>query len=90
MILITVLNLNLKNKMKKVLNRLILVFLLSNSVPLLSQIDTVFWFAASWVTPGHANNVPVVLRLSSFNQVTQVRVRQPAATFDTISLLIQS
>ncbi len=69
--------------MKKVLNRLILVLLLSSSVPMLSQIDTVFWFAAPWVTPGHANNVPVVLRLSSFNQLTQVRVRQPAGTFDT-------
>ena len=69
--------------MKKVLNRLILVLLLSSSAPMLSQIDTVFWFAAPWVTPGHANNVPVVLRLSSFNQLTQVRVRQPASTFDT-------
>jgi gliding motility-associated-like protein len=50
---------------------------------MLSQIDTAFWFAAPWVTPGHANNVPIVLRLSSFNQLTQVRVRQPAGTFDT-------
>lgn len=69
--------------MKRVLNRLILVLLLAFSTPVLSQIDTVFWFAAPWITTGHANNIPVVLRLSSFNQVTQVRVRQPASTFDT-------
>lgn len=83
MTLTTVLNPNLKNKMKKVLTKLLLVLLVLSSKQVLSQIDTVFWFAAPWVTTGHANNVPVVLRLSSFNNVTQVRVRQPASTFDT-------
>ena len=69
--------------MKKVLSRLILVLLIGFSQPILSQIDTVFWFAAPWVTTGHANNVPLALRLSSFGNPTTVRVRQPAATFDT-------
>lgn len=69
--------------MKKVLNRLFLVLLLVTSKSVISQIDTVFWFAAPWVTTGHANNVPVVMRLSSFNNATTVRVRQPAGTFDT-------
>lgn len=73
--------------MKKVLNKLILVLLLAFSQPILSQIDTVFWFAAPWVTVGHANNVPVVLRLSSFNNATTVRVRQPASTFDTTFII---
>lgn len=69
--------------MKKVLSKLVIILLVVFSEPLLAQIDTVFWFAAPWVTVGHANNVPVVLRLSSFNNPTQVRVRQPASTFDT-------
>jgi gliding motility-associated-like protein len=69
--------------MKKVLNRLLLVLLILSSKSVLSQIDTVFWFAAPWVTTGHAGNTPVVLRLSSFNNATTVRVRQPAGTFDT-------
>jgi gliding motility-associated-like protein len=69
--------------MKKVLNRLLLILLVLSSKSVISQIDTVFWFAAPWVTTGHANNVPVVLRLSSFNNATTVRVRQPAGSFDT-------
>lgn len=69
--------------MKKVLNRILLVLLIVSSKSVVSQIDTVFWFAAPWVTTGHASNVPVVLRLSSFNNATTVRVRQPAGTFDT-------
>ena len=69
--------------MKKVLNRILLVLLIVGSRPVLSQIDTVFWFAAPWVTVGHAGNTPVVMRLSSFGNATTVRVRQPASTFDT-------
>lgn len=69
--------------MKKVLNRILLALLILSSKPVLSQIDTVFWFAAPWVTVGHAGNTPVVMRLSSFNNATTVRVRQPASTFDT-------
>ncbi len=48
-----------------------------------SQIDTTFWFAVPWVSPSHANNVPVVFRLSSFNAPTTVRLYQPAGTYDT-------
>lgn len=69
--------------MKKALNRFLLILLLISSKSIVSQIDTVFWFAAPWVTPGHAGNTPVKMRLSSFNNLTTVRVRQPAGTFDT-------
>ena len=69
--------------MKKALNRLLLILFLISSKSVISQIDTVFWFAAPWVTTGHASNIPVTLRLSSFNNATTVRVRQPAGTFDT-------
>ncbi len=48
-----------------------------------AQIDSVFWFAAPWVSVGHANNVPVVLRISTFNAPTTVRVWQPAGAYDS-------
>lgn len=69
--------------MKKALSRCLLILLIVCSKSIVSQVDTVFWFAAPWVTPGHAGNTPVKMRLSSFNNPTQVRVRQPAGTFDT-------
>jgi len=69
--------------MKKALTRFILLLLLIGLKPASAQIDTAFWFAAPWVTAGHAGNVPVVLRISTFNNATAVRVRQPASTYDT-------
>lgn len=48
-----------------------------------AQIDSVFWFAAPWVTPDHAGNTPLVLRISTFNTPTTVRVYQPAGTYDS-------
>jgi len=48
-----------------------------------AQVDTVFWFAASWVTPDHYDNVPMAFHFSTFNNPTTIRLRQPASTFDT-------
>lgn len=48
-----------------------------------AQVDTVFWFAAPWVTPDHASNVPMAFHFSTFNNTTTVRLRQPASTYDT-------
>jgi gliding motility-associated-like protein len=48
-----------------------------------AQVDTVFWFAAPWVTPDHADNVPMAFHFSTFANATTVRLRQPAATYDT-------
>jgi gliding motility-associated-like protein len=48
-----------------------------------AQIDTAFWFAAPWVTPDHASNIPIALRISTFNAPTTVRVYQPAGTYDS-------
>ena len=48
-----------------------------------AQIDTLFWFAAPWVTPNHANNVPMAFLFSTFGNSTTIRLRQPASTFDT-------
>ena len=48
-----------------------------------AQVDTVFWFAASWVTPDHAGNLPMAFHFSTFNNPTTIRLRQPASTYDT-------
>jgi gliding motility-associated-like protein len=48
-----------------------------------AQVDSLFWFAAPWVTPDHDNNTPVSMRFSSFGNATTVRVRQPLKTLDT-------
>ncbi|MBP6757190.1 MAG: hypothetical protein KA210_13690, partial [Bacteroidia bacterium] len=69
--------------MRKNLNKILLFILLTFQNTLISQIDTVFWFAAPWVTVGHSGNKPVLLRISTFSSPTVVRVRQPAGTYDT-------
>ncbi|PKR81322.1 hypothetical protein CW751_04500 [Brumimicrobium salinarum] len=52
-----------------------------------AQVDSVFWFAAPWVTPSHSDNVPVKFRISTFNQTTSVRLYQPAGGVDiTVSI----
>lgn len=48
-----------------------------------SQIDTAFWFAAPWVSPSHAGNTPIALRISTYGTPTTVRVYQPAGTYDS-------
>ncbi|CAG5086073.1 IgGFc-binding protein [Parvicella tangerina] len=48
-----------------------------------AQVDTVFWFAAPWVTPDHAGNIPMAFHFSTFGNPTTVRLRQPAASYDT-------
>jgi gliding motility-associated-like protein len=48
-----------------------------------AQIDSVFWFAAPWVSPDHDNNVQMAWRISTFNNPTTVRIQQPSATYDT-------
>lgn len=52
-----------------------------------AQVDTVFWFAASWVTPDHADNVPMAFHFSTFNNPTTIRLRQPSSTYDTTFLV---
>lgn len=59
------------------------VFLSLTSTKLNAQIDTLFWFAAPWVTPDHDNNVQLAFRISTFNNPTTVRIQQPALTYDT-------
>jgi gliding motility-associated-like protein len=58
----------------------------------LGQIDTVFWFAAPWVTPDHWHREPIRLHIATFSAPsTTVRVRQPAAIapnkYDTTIIL---
>jgi len=53
------------------------------STKLVAQIDTNFWFAAPWVTPDHDDRDPIAFRLSTFNNLTTVRIQQPASSYDT-------
>lgn len=48
-----------------------------------AQIDTVFWFAAPWVTPDHDGNVQLAFRISSFATPSNVRLQLPSQGFDT-------
>ena len=64
-------------KKRNKLLALLVFFLLKFSVSY-SQVDTVFWFAAPWVTPDHTFRDPVKVHIAG-NPGTSVRVRQPAA-----------
>ncbi len=48
-----------------------------------AQIDTVFWFAAPWVTPDHDGNVQLAFRISSFSTPSTVRLQLPSQGYDT-------
>lgn len=69
-------------KLRRIILLLALIFTVG-SFESKGQIDSVFWFAAPWVTPSHAGNTPIALRISTFNSPTTVRVYQPAGTYDS-------
>ncbi|WP_169312096.1 PKD domain-containing protein [Fluviicola taffensis] len=69
-------------KLRQIIGLLVLIFTIG-SFESKGQIDSVFWFAAPWVTPSHSGNTPIVLRISTFNAPTTVRVYQPAGTYDS-------
>lgn len=69
-------------KLRRIILLLALIFTIG-SFESKGQIDSVFWFAAPWVTPSHAGNTPIALRISTFNSPTTVRVYQPAGTYDS-------
>jgi len=48
-----------------------------------AQIDTVFWFAAPWVTPDHDGNIQMAFRVSTFGAPANVRIQIPTGTYDT-------
>ncbi len=75
--------------MQKFVKHIIIVIALIASTfsKVSAQVDTVFWFAASWVTPDHANNLPMAFHFSTFNNPTTIRLRQPASTYDTTFLV---
>lgn len=64
--------------MKRFKFLILFVFFLMNATSVLSQIDTVFWFAAPWVTPDHTWRDAVKMHISG-PAGTTVRIRQPAA-----------
>ncbi len=64
--------------MKKIKLIVFVLFFLLKITPLVSQIDTVFWFAAPWVTPDHTWRDPIKVHIAG-DAGTVVRVRQPGA-----------
>lgn len=61
-------------------NIFLLSFIFLTTRIVVGQIDTVFWFAAPWVTPDHWYREPIRLHISTFSApTTTVRLRQPAA-----------
>jgi len=63
---------------------IILLFLFKISfTKVQAQIDTVFWFAAPWVTPDHDGNTQMAYRISTFNNPANVRIQLPALGYDT-------
>lgn len=48
-----------------------------------AQIDTVFWFAAPWVSPDHDGNTQLAFRISSFATPSTVRLQLPSQGYDT-------
>jgi gliding motility-associated-like protein len=69
--------------MKQNKNIFLLLFFIAFTPVLKSQIDTLFWFAAPYVTADHDSNYPMALRISSFANATAVRIQQPASSYDT-------
>lgn len=69
----------------KRLKHIILLFMLGQMTlsTIHAQIDTVFWFAAPWVTPDHDGNVQLAFRISSFSTPSNVRLQLPSQGFDT-------
>jgi gliding motility-associated-like protein len=64
--------------MKKLKLIVFVLFFLMKITPAISQIDTVFWFAAPWVTPDHTWRDPIKMHIAG-DAGTVVRIRQPAA-----------
>lgn len=68
-------------RMRKIVLVLGLLFIQLGTA--VAQIDTAFWFAAPWITPGHNGNYPIVFRFATFGNPTAIRIRQTAGTYDT-------
>jgi hypothetical protein len=72
--------------MKKLFTLLFLLFLNSS---LFAQLDTLFWFAAPEVSINNNFDRPILLRISTLNQASNVIIDQPAnPTFVPISISI--
>jgi methylglyoxal synthase len=62
---------------------LLVIFMKMGTATVNAQIDTLFWFAAPWVTPDHDNNVQLAFRISTFGAPANVRIQLPTGTYDT-------
>lgn len=62
---------------------LLLLFAKMSFTNVHAQVDTLFWFAAPWVTPDHDGNVQMAFRVSTFGAPANVRIQMPTLTYDT-------
>lgn len=69
--------------MKRFKQILLAMLLILSTGIVKAQVDTVFWFAAPWVTPDHDQNTPMAFHFSTFNNPTTIRLYQPASVYDT-------
>lgn len=69
--------------MKQFKSLVLFTFLIMKFSTSFAQIDTVFWFAPPWVTPDHWWKDDVKFHISTFNNATTIRIRQPASSYDT-------
>ena len=74
----------------KRLKYIILLFMLGQMTlsNVQAQIDTVFWFAAPWVSPDHDGNTQLAFRISSFATPSTVRLQLPSQDFPYQVLLL--
>ncbi|MFT7612135.1 MAG: gliding motility-associated-like protein [Parvicellaceae bacterium] len=62
---------------------IIIAFIAMGAKEAKAQVDTVFWFAAPWVTPDHDDRDPINFHFATFANPTTVRIYQPASIYDT-------
>ncbi len=75
--------------MKFKINKLLFYLFLITSSNLMGQLDTLFWFAAPEVSINNNFDRPILLRISSLNQASNVTIDQPAnPTFIPINLTV--
>lgn len=70
--------------MKKLIVALSLLVSILPVEKLKAQADTLFWFAAPWVTPDSWWRDNLGFHISTYSNTTTVRIKQPASAFDTV------
>jgi hypothetical protein len=73
--------------MKKTITILALVLCSFQNFKIVAQTDTLYWFAAPWVTPDSWWRDNLGFHISTYSNTTTVRIKQPASVFDTVVVI---